>query len=61
VADDRRPEHAVAAGDDAFGELAGQHGAPVLVAEDELVEPGEQEDTPRTATAGVEQVGSLRP
>src|SRR5215212_11315055 len=43
VDDDRRAEHAVAAGDDAVGELAVEDRPPVAVAEDELVEAGQQE------------------
>src|SRR4051794_27033248 len=46
VADHGGPEHAVAAGHDAVGELGRQRAAAVAVAEDELVEAGQQEHLP---------------
>lgn len=56
VADHGRAEHTVATGDETAGELGGYHGGPVLVAEDELVEAWEQDDTLGRDAKGAEQL-----
>lgn len=60
VLDDRRPEHAVVAGHQPVGVAGGHRKGAIDVAEDELVETGEQQDTPGGAAVLGEKVGQSR-